>query len=393
MFGKAVITVALFTPLLATDAVPPTTGLTVHEWGTFTSIATDDGGSEPWVSLAPPADLPCFVYHLNAQCIKCGYNRVRMETPVLYFYSAQPTVASVHVDLPSGLITEWYPQATHVENIQPGMTYGNRGNVEWPAVQVNPGANAEYPYAGDSSHYYAARETDAAPLRVGDQPEKLLFYRGIADFNIALQPVFLSDGKLEIRNTGPDSIGFAILFESRAGKTGYRLIRDIRGKALLDPPDLTEPAGSIPQELEGALTAAGLYPKEAAAMIETWRDSWFEEGMRLFYLVPRKTVDAVLPIKIAPAPTAMERVFVGRIELFSPSVQRTIEAAVESGDTKTMARYGRFLRPFCDRLNRRTPVKISQAASIFLARAAQTAAEPSTAPCRIETPTLPTEQR
>ena len=37
-------------------------------------------------------------------------------------------------------------------------------------------------------------------------------------------------------------------------------------------------------------------------MIETWRDSWFQEGMRIFYLVPRQTVDAVLPLKIAPAP-------------------------------------------------------------------------------------------
>jgi hypothetical protein len=26
------------------------------------------------------------------------------------------------------------------------------------------------------------------------------------------------------------------------------------------------------------LTAEGLYPREAKAMVETWRDSWFEEA-------------------------------------------------------------------------------------------------------------------
>ena len=291
MLLKSAIALALFTPLLATDA-----GMTVHEWGTFTSIAAEDGSAEPWVSLSPPADLPCFVYHLTAQCIKCGLNRVRMETPVIYFYATRPVTASVHVDLPSGLITEWYPQATHVSSLQPGMTYGGDGNIEWPKIQVSPGAAEEFPNAGDASHYYAARETDSAPLRVGNQPEKVLFYRGIADFDIPLQPRFQPGGKLEIRNTGAHSVGFAVLFENRGGKTGYRVIHDLRTTALLDSPDLTSGVDAVRRELAGALTLAGLYPKEADAMIATWGDSWFEEGMRIFYVVPRKTVDAVLPV-------------------------------------------------------------------------------------------------
>ncbi len=35
------------------------------------------------------------------------------------------------------------------------------------------------------------------------------------------------------------------------------------------------------------LIAQGLYQDEAQAMLETWRDSWFEEGSRLLYIVPR----------------------------------------------------------------------------------------------------------
>jgi hypothetical protein len=317
-----------------------------------------------------------------------------METPVIYFYSPQPLVASVHVDLPTGLITEWYPQANRVSQLQPGMTYGNQGNIEWPSVQVSPGAPGEFPTAGDHSHYYAARETDSAPLRVGDQNEKLLFYRGIADFDIPLQPRSFSDGRLEIRNAGEDAVAFAILFENRDGKTGYRVIRDLRGSVSLDPPELTAAVASVHQELAGALIASGLYPKEAAAMIETWRDSWFEEGMRIFYVVPRKTVDAVLPLKIAPAPAAVERVFVGRVEVFSPAVQRSLATALESGDIKTLRKYGRFLRPFCDRLkNQRSQVRFSREASDFLARSVLPAAQPGPSPCRVDPSPLPTEQQ
>src|SRR5438132_371630 len=59
----------------------------------------------------------------------------------------------------------------------------------------------------------------------------------------------------------------------------------------------------------------GLYPKEAAAMVDTWRDSWFEPGSRLFYVAPRQAVDAILPLNVTPAPGSVVRVFVGRIEL------------------------------------------------------------------------------
>ena len=37
-------------------------------------------------------------------------------------------------------------------------------------------------------------------------------------------------------------------------------------------------------------------------MVETWRDSWFEDGARLFYLLPRSAVDVVLPLQIDPRP-------------------------------------------------------------------------------------------
>jgi hypothetical protein len=68
-------------------------------------------------------------------------------------------------------------------------------------------------------------------------------------------------------------------------------------------------------DLAGLLVAEGLYDAEARAMIDTWRDTWSADGVRVLYLVPRAFTDAVLPLRIAPAPADMVRVLVGRAEL------------------------------------------------------------------------------
>jgi hypothetical protein len=382
MRGKSIIFLAIVLPVLGAGEV---SGLTVHEWGTFTSVADRNGASVPWVSLSPPADLPCFVYHLSQQCVKCGLSRVRMETPVVYFYSTRPLSASVHVDLPSGLITEWYPQA---------KTNGAIGGIEWSGVEVRPGAAEEFPNFGDRSHYYAARETDAAPLRVGGQQEKVLFYRGIGDLPVPIEPSFRSDGKLQIRDSGAASIPEAILFENQGGKSGFQVIHDLRGQALLEPTDLAGDLPELRRELAGALTAAGLYAKEAAAMIETWRDSWFDEGMRVFYIVRRTLVDAALPIRIDPQPQALERVFVGLVEILSPAMEQSLRAALASGDTDVLARSGRFVRAWIQQLQSGPGgVRISPMAAKFLAQLGDKAAVTSGGSCPTAAPTAPTEQR
>jgi hypothetical protein len=87
------------------------------------------------------------------------------------------------------------------------------------------------------------------------------------------------------------------------------------------------------------LTEFGLHRKEAAAMVETWRDSWFEPGSRLFYIMPRKRVDELLPLRIAPEPSAIARVFVGRMELLAPWVRESMRAGAHR-------QFGRFAAPF-----------------------------------------------
>ena len=72
-----------------------------HEWGTFTSVAGEDGAAMSWQPLSGPSDLPCFVHHLDQRNLKAAeFGTVRMETPVLYFYPLKPLTVSVHVDFP-----------------------------------------------------------------------------------------------------------------------------------------------------------------------------------------------------------------------------------------------------------------------------------------------------
>src|SRR3970282_1769850 len=75
------------------------------------------------------------------------------------------------------------------------------------------------------------------------------------------------------------------------------------------------------------LTAEGLYEKEAHAMVETWRDHWWEEGLRAFHLLPRATTDAVLPLTIEPAAHELVRVMVTRVETVPPEMMADATSA------------------------------------------------------------------
>ena len=333
----------------------------VHEWGTFTSVAGEDGAPVSWQPHSGPSDLPCFVHRLDQRNLKvAGYGTVRMETPVLYFYPMKPLTVSVHVDFPNGRVTEWYPQAS---SVQPSS--GRRGWIEWREVQLGGNA-AHLPQLGPASHYYAARETDAWPLTSERENEKLLFYRGIGDFAVDLKAVAQEDGVL-LRNEGAATIPEAILFENHGGKIGFHILRSLREPVKIGFSSLDGSIDALRATLEEELTEMGLYRKEAHAMVQTWRDSWFEEGMRVFYILPRSKVDAVLPISIHPAAAQLVRVFVGRVELLSPPMRNEISAALTSGDLPVLKKYGRFLNAFLSEMS----VPMSERARQFIDNAYQ----------------------
>ena len=121
-------------------------------------------------------------------------------------------------------------------------------------------------------------------------------------------------------------------------------------ETAVDPPVLTGSLDSLCGDLERILVDQGLYADEAHAMVETWRDTWFEEGSRVLYIVPRRFIDKILPLTIAPAPSQIVRVFVGRLEIVTPATTEAVKTALASSDEVTLNKYGRFLEPILQRV-------------------------------------------
>lgn len=356
-----VLAAALFlaiscSPLLPANAKQlPGADLTVHEWGTFTSVAGPDGLSMDWLPLTGSTDLPSFVEHFREVSFKGGLRgTVRMETPVLYFYSPRETTVSVSVSFAQGLITEWYPHADTVNPAPTPRDYSlfnikSCGGIAWNSVHIDPQGSGDFPSSRSGNHYFAARNTFATPLSVdtpsGPQREKFLFYRGVSAFSIPVAATVSADSTVHLENLSSEGIPAGVLFERRGAQLGYRMLGPLRDQAAYALPELSGSLDSLSIALEGILISRGLFPDEAHAMLETWRNSWFEEGSRVIYIVPQPFVESILPLRISPTPANTVRVFVGRLELVTPATQQAVEAAFASGDRAELARYARFLEP------------------------------------------------
>jgi hypothetical protein len=340
---------------LAREARPVYSSLTAHEWGTFTSIAGVDGSAMEWSPLSGSTDLPAFVEHFRDPGFKLGLRgTVRMETPVLYFYSSKEETVSVTVAFANGVITEWYPHASRVEpagNLYAEVLHkaGASGSISWDRINLSRNDRPDFPVGDRNNHYFAARMTSSTPLRVttasGEQQEKFLFYRGVSTFSVPLSATLSTEGKVRIKNLGDHEIPTTVLFERRGEKVSYCIGGPLQEEVTLDPPELASTIDELGRDLEGILVAQGLYQDEAHAMVETWRDSWFEEGSRLLYIVPPAFINEVLPLSIKPAPAQTVRVFVGRLELVTPATEKAVETAFATHDTATLKPYGRFLEP------------------------------------------------
>jgi hypothetical protein len=306
-------------------AAAPAGGPIVHEWGTFTSITTANGAAVAWDPLVEVSDLPRFVNRVRTKVSRPG--TVRMETPVVYFYSDRPQRASVEVAFPKGMMTEWYPAAS-----DSGLS-----RLAWRDFEVLPGISATLPVEGAPSHYYPARETDAALLRVGRQHERFLFYRGVGTFALPLS-ARLEGSRVHLRAARGAEVGTVVVFESRDGQVGYTWGELRGGEAVIDRPVLGGDGEGGLRVIGEQLEASGLYPREASAMLATWRDTWTEEGCRVFYVLPRAAVDEILPLTVQPEPSELVRVLVGRLEILTPERENGVHIrALAKGDPDRFA--------------------------------------------------------
>jgi hypothetical protein len=319
----------------------------VHEWGTFTSISGTDSQTLEWTPYRGGAELPRFVHGSKISAT----GTVRMETPVIYFYTPKELTCTVKVSFPKGQITEYYPT--------PDFPVFGSGSIEWKRVELLPGRAVNLPLEGSGNHYYHARETDAVPLRVWkgntvDEYEKFLFYRGVGTFAMPLS-IQVHGDKVVMRQTAPAGIEEVIFFENHQGRTSCLRSTFLSSSIQVNRPLPDCSVESLKRDLELLLGAHGLYPKEAEAMVQTWDDSWFEKGFRVLYVLPRQQTDAILPLEIKPKPDKLVRVLVGRMEIMTPEAGQEIfqlltrlkrAPETQKADVfETQRRYGRFLAP------------------------------------------------
>jgi hypothetical protein len=396
---KTFNTLLALAALCATASPARSGGLVVHEWGTFTSVQGGDGKLLMW-QAQQIGELPEFVYNwyrpglnrqtpMNLMFGKGGVSGLqRMETPVIYFYSGREMNVDVDVRFPKGMITEWYPQVAQLGPCQPVAkspadfikNSTSESLIHWQNVRISPPESQnelerQLPFSTNGTHYFAARETDAAILHVNnmaitnaaDEYERFLFYRGTGSFGTPLVVTTTDDGIIGIQNTGNKPINHLFLLHIENGRAewahldtlkagkrqSWRRLNSVPAEKRLAQDEFQK---QISEAMTEALKIEKLYPAEASAMVKTWSKSWFtEDGVRVLYILPRDWTDETLPLKLNPEPRELLRVMVGRAEVITPALQKEIAEQLklsQAGDTAAnermtgyWKRLGRFAGP------------------------------------------------
>jgi hypothetical protein len=316
----------LGTLLAAAATAKDPKGFVVHEWGTFSTFSGSDGA---YLKFSPDdRGLPEFVYNRHRD-VKGGLPDafVSLETPVTYFYSDRDRTASVQVEFPRGLMTDWYPLPSR----PPGQ------GLRWDDIKILANAKPELPMSnGRGDRYYAARETDSNALQVTaqgkTQNEKFLFYRGVGDFQMPMTIRALGKGEFSVKNTGKDAVPGFFLIRVEGNKVFFEPGGQIStGQEIrLHESDRASTTEKLGDAVAALLMEQGLYEKEAKAMVKTWSSDWFgDEGTRVLYVVAEPLTNGLLPIRIDPKPDQIVRVLVGRHDLLTPEREQEVDVLVK----------------------------------------------------------------
>lgn len=406
-----------------TTTVEPTQypghGFIVHEWGTDTIVVGSDGSLQRGLHHEEE-DLPTFVYDRlkAAPLLSVPSVNVKMETPVTYFYSDVPLTVQASVSFPQGLFTQWYPAVTEFAPVMaaPGAALPPSS----PPGYADPVLDVSFPYLSDMCRnkfsaiaggkldwgtvsvlargsdvkdkltdaplqkfgWSYARDVDANPVQIAKgETERFLFYRGLGDFDLPVtvqsgdgrhvaltngyaQPV----GRVFVLNVGEKTAAFTQHAAGIApGATLDDVAPSLHGAASLDDYE-GELGGAVTQ----ALDATGLYHDEATAMVNTWKRQWFRTpGVRVLYLIPQAWTDASIPLKVTPAPEAMVRVMLIRVEVITPEQESSDVAALSGFATDAASAeahfraLGRFAEP---RLRRALSLSPNESGEAYLAK-------------------------
>ena len=192
-------------------------------------------------------------------------------------------------------------------------------------MRLDPNAASLKPKT--DSHVWLAPREVRSTFVVNDvtrEAEKYLFYRGVGNLDAPI--VVREEGgglhvSLRDNETGLERLPrlwvVEVMPDKRVRYLTLRAERPFSDHAgiSLDLREREYRVEALTRELAAALTSEGLYTDEAAAMLATWRLSYFEsEGLRVFFLLPQVWTEAHLPLSIS-TPADITRVMVGRVEL------------------------------------------------------------------------------
>jgi hypothetical protein len=381
----AVTAVIIIVPAQAKLPQPPS-DLVVHEWGTFLAMQGSDGLALDGM-YHEEHSLPPFVHSRSRDQLRLPGVFLKGETPVIYFYTTRPQEVSVSVEFPRGIWTQWYPQAQLVSPTlaTPGLPPQLRnGRIAW-SVELTPGgagsSAARLPATAADSLWNFARDVDAASVRTLDRSrkpqksewERFIFYRGLGQATLPLEMTSRDGGALTARQDLTPDMRHLFIVRVDNGKGVYKYLPTLRpGETrtgvippMTDSLPLDQFTHKIADELAARLTECGLYAKEARAMVNTWRTSYFHsDGIRVLFVLPQRWTDELIPLEVSPRPKELIRVMVGRLEVLTPERERRAESSVRGlassdADTREAAfaslrDQGRYVEPIVRRVLRTT---------------------------------------
>ena len=373
LFAGCLASIAAATLGVAATSTPR--GLVVHEWGTFLAMNGSDGVTLDGMYHEEHA-LPGFVHARSRDELRLPASNLKGETPVVYFYSDTPTTVRLEVGFPGGLWTQWYPQADYVGPtfVQTGsLLHPRNGRIAWTVNVVPPTAShAELPGTTADALWNYTRDVDASFVNVGPgaagEWERFIFYRGLGEASLPLQVSATGGSRLTCGTGLSEPLRHVYVIRVEGGKGVYSYVPSLGCNETLGHivPSLdgAKPierfASALGDDLAARLVESGLYAKEARAMVNTWRTSYFEtDGIRVLFVLPQSWTDRFIPMKISPAPAELVRVMVGRVELLTPERERAVEtsignlaspdAAVREAAFATLQAQGRYVEPIVRR--------------------------------------------
>lgn len=287
---------------------------------------------------------------------------VKMETPVIYFYGGSGEKVNVKVGFNGGSISQWYPQRlkgdtpnkielkenqmhkslkqllkdkkgyTLVDNKVRDFSKNYQGSIEWD-VELLDADNAFTFKSAQSPTWIYPKVPNANMVKVGNEYEDYLFYRGIGNIDLPVKFSVDANEVVKMENNSTEEIPFAFAFEKTGQLVRYKVLGKVKGEVTIANTEWTKAQPNWQVEVFSAMRSGlvnqGLTRDEANGMVKTWWKSYFEhDGLRIFWVVPQNELEKILPLEVNPKPEKSVRVIVGRGDILRPSFEKKLLATV-----------------------------------------------------------------